>query len=107
MLFEEELPFEEDVEEPFGVVLFAEDDEVLFEEGEIGSFNREVERLEDVEEGPVEDDVAGEAAFCAAGFDEVAVCFAVEDAGFDPDPADVLFGNEDWPFSSVTGQIVV
>lgn len=107
MLFEEELPFEEDVEEPFEVVLFAEDDEVLFEEGEIGSFNREVERLEDVEEEPVEDDVDGEAAFCAAGFDGVAVSFAVEDAGFDPDPVDGLFCDEDWPFSSVTGQIVV
>lgn len=113
-LFDEDGLFEEDVEELFEVVPFEEVEEVLLEDtvellegAKIGSFNKEVERLEDVEE-PVEDDVGdGEAAFCAAGRDEIAVCSAVEDVDFDPDPVDVLFCDEDWPFASVTGQIVV
>lgn len=60
VLFEEDELFDEEVEEPFEVVPFEEDEEIRFEdvdEGEMGSFNREVERLEDVEDGPVEDDV--------------------------------------------------
>ncbi|KAK7701304.1 hypothetical protein SLS64_010347 [Diaporthe eres] len=51
----EEVPLEEEV--LFEEEDLFEEDELFEEEGEIGSFNNEVERLEDVEDGPVEDDV--------------------------------------------------
>lgn len=96
--FEEDGRLEEDVEEPFevvpfDVVPFEEDEEVPFEDAAIGSFIKEVETFEDVDERPVDGGV---------------VCVpAVEDTGFDPDPVDGLFCVEDGLVTSLTGQTVV
>lgn len=81
------MPFVEDDEVPF------EDTVEPFEDAAIGSFIKEVETFEDVDERPT---------------DGGAVCVpAVDDAGFDSDPVDGLFCVEDGPATSLTGHIVV
>lgn len=58
------------------------------------------------EEGPLDDNVEWEAAFCTAGFDEAAVCVVAEEP-VSTELVGETFGVEDWASPSVTGQTVV